>query len=169
MANRTRSCLSGEDDTRTRSLVSIALDGLPIVFLFVAASGRAHWHYYAAWLAVFAILSALSCRAFVVYCGKHKDDREEAVFQAIMEIQSNTTAEDKVLIWGAEVSLNFVTRRESPTRFIYQYLLYTRGYQDATMVEAFLDDIVRDKPVLIIDTSSSNEFIPPIDFGDRER
>lgn len=86
-----------------------------------------------------------------------------------MEIQSNTTAEDKVLIWGAEVSLNFVTRRESPTRFIYQYLLYTRGYQDATMVEAFLDDIVRDKPVLIIDTSSSNEFIPPIDFGDRER
>ena len=84
-------------------------------------------------------------------------------------IQTSTSADDHVLMWGAETSLNYVTHRQSPSRFTYQYPLYTPGYQNNGMIENFLGDIKRNPPALIIDTSPSNEFIPPIERSAREK
>ncbi len=67
-------------------------------------------------------------------------------------IKEHSNDTDYVLMWGAETAVNFFAHRSSPTRFVYQYPLYTVGYTNKEMVEEFLGDIVRNKPSLIIDT-----------------
>lgn len=70
----------------------------------------------------------------------------------VSEIEQNTYPEDKVLLWGAETSINYFSRRKSPSRFVYQYPLYTQGYANDQMIIEFLDDLIRERPRLIIDT-----------------
>ena len=72
---------------------------------------------------------------------------------AVEYITASTSNNDYVLVWGAEAGINFSSRRQSPTRFVYQYPLYTRGYQSVHMIEEFLDDIRTNEPALIVDTS----------------
>ncbi|MBN1977744.1 MAG: glycosyltransferase family 39 protein [Anaerolineae bacterium] len=95
------------------------------------------------------------------------NNRETMTYQTAQYVKSCTTAQDYVLVWGAETGVNFVASRRSPTRFVYQYPLYTSGYQNGALISEFLDDIVTNKPVLIIDTSPTNELIPPISSVER--
>lgn len=76
-------------------------------------------------------------------------DRRRTIIESINEI---TTPEDKILLWGAASSINFDTRLRSPTRFVYQYPLYTKGYSNEKMILEFLEDIIKSRPKLIIDT-----------------
>lgn len=84
----------------------------------------------------------------------------------VEHIQDYTRGSDYFLMWGAETRFNFITKKQSPTRFVYQYPLYECGYQKAEMVREFLEDIAQYKPV-IIDTSSSNPNVPPVDDLER--
>ncbi len=52
-------------------------------------------------------------------------------------------------MWGAETAFNFYTRRASPTRFSYQYAQYS-GYGGKSYVTEFLNDILTNRPRLII-------------------
>ena len=65
-------------------------------------------------------------------------------------VSKNTTEEDKVLLIGAESVVNFLTRREAPTRYVYQYPLATLGRRP--MFEEYFNQILERKPTLIIDT-----------------
>ena len=65
-------------------------------------------------------------------------------------IAKNTEERDKVLIIGAESAVNFLTRREAPTRYVYQYPLALLGRRP--MFEEYFNQILENKPVLIIDT-----------------
>jgi hypothetical protein len=62
----------------------------------------------------------------------------------------NTKEDDKVLIIGAESVVNFLARREAPTRYVYQYPLALLGRRP--MFEEYFKQILENKPVLIIDT-----------------
>jgi 4-amino-4-deoxy-L-arabinose transferase-like glycosyltransferase len=62
----------------------------------------------------------------------------------------NTRKGDQILLIGAESVLNFLTRREAPTRYVYQYPLALLGRRP--MFEEYFDQILTNKPVLIIDT-----------------
>ncbi|MEW6404579.1 MAG: glycosyltransferase family 39 protein [Chloroflexota bacterium] len=79
----------------------------------------------------------------------------------VKRIWNYTTPDDYLLVWGAEASYNFLSERRSPSRFMYQYPLLTCGYGTDAMVGEFLDALQRHKP-LIIDTSATNRYIPPI-------
>ena len=46
--------------------------------------------------------------------------------------------------------VNFLTRREAPTRYVYQYPLQLLGSR--IMFEEYFNDILANEPVLIIDT-----------------
>jgi hypothetical protein len=59
---------------------------------------------------------------------------------------------EKVLLWGAESAVNFFAGRKCPSRFVYQYPLYTSGYANEGVILEFLDGIIRERPRLIIDT-----------------
>lgn len=65
-------------------------------------------------------------------------------------VSNNTKADDKVLIIGAESAVNFLARREAPTRYVYQYPLALLGRRP--MFEEYFNQILENKPVLIIDT-----------------
>jgi len=86
---------------------------------------------------------------------------------AVEYITRFTKPDDPVLIWGAEPSVNFLAHRRSPSKYFFQYPLYTRGYQRAGLVRRFLDDLLSNEPALIIDTSPTNALIPPIDPAKR--
>lgn len=75
---------------------------------------------------------------------------------AIQYIQENTSPEDQVLLWGSEAALNYLSRRKSPSRFVYQAPLQQQGYVDEAMIDGFLDDILQNQPRLIIDTEKNN-------------
>jgi hypothetical protein len=55
-----------------------------------------------------------------------------------------------VLLIGAESVVNFLARREAPTRYVYQYPLALLGRRP--MFEEYFNQILGNKPVLIIDT-----------------
>jgi len=78
-------------------------------------------------------------------------------------IRVSTSPMDYVLLWGAEASINFSSGRLSPTRFVYQYPLYTHGYHDASMVEEFMRHLKLNSPALIVDGWRGTDKIPPID------
>jgi len=86
----------------------------------------------------------------------------------IDKVEEHRDDAEYLLMWGAEASVNYATKIKSPTRYVYQYPLYTCGYYTKEMINEFLDDI-RDKKPMIVDTSSTNEFIPPIDDIKREQ
>jgi hypothetical protein len=67
-----------------------------------------------------------------------------------------------LLMWGAESTFNFLAGKPAPTRYVYQYPLYTCGYVSPAMVEEFRADLASRLP-LIVDSSSSNPAVPPID------
>lgn len=91
-----------------------------------------------------------------------------AVPNVVKRIWHYTSAQDYLLMWGAEVRYNFVAARTAPSRFVYQYPLYTCGYVTDAMVTEFANDIARHKP-LIIDTSSTNPVVPPLSVAGRRK
>jgi hypothetical protein len=105
------------------------LAGATLVVVMVAALG----------LAFYADYSELSG-----YFSGQSGDSELTTY-----ILNNTSPTDTVLMWGAETSYNFVTRRASPTRFAYQYALY-KGYGGKSYATEFLNDILTNRPRLII-------------------
>ena len=80
---------------------------------------------------------------------------ENSYAPVIGYINSHTTSSDKVLILGAESVVNFLTRREAPTRYVYQYPLQLLGSRG--MFDEYFQQIIQNRPVLIIDPPGSNQ------------
>ncbi|MFQ5944338.1 MAG: glycosyltransferase family 39 protein [Anaerolineales bacterium] len=72
-----------------------------------------------------------------------------------------------LLMWGAESSFNYLSGIASPSRYVYQYPLYTCGYVTDAKVREFHEAIVEKNP-LIVDTSLSNALVPPLDSLTRQ-
>lgn len=74
-------------------------------------------------------------------------------------IESHTAPTDTVLLLGTHTTLNLITRRTAPSRFVYQLPLLTsrlvdNSYASEARIEGFYDDLLTNKPRLIIDTTS---------------
>ncbi|HUE97654.1 MAG TPA: glycosyltransferase family 39 protein, partial [Anaerolineales bacterium] len=65
-------------------------------------------------------------------------------------LAKNTEEGDQLLLIGAESVVNFLARREAPTRYVYQYPLALLGRRP--MFEEYFNQILENKPVFIIDT-----------------
>jgi hypothetical protein len=85
------------------------------------------------------------------------------VQQAAEYLACRTSPADTVLVWGAETAVNFLCERPAPTRFVYQYPLYTSGYTRDELLKEFAADLRRNPPLFVLDTSSSNIIIPSLD------
>ncbi|NCF69048.1 MAG: hypothetical protein GWP61_24065 [Chloroflexi bacterium] len=173
--------------------LTIALIALPVELLLVGMSGKAYRHYYMALLPIFSIFASFafwlmlsrisslqpgkSIGAFFTlavmlllllpptwdYIQLAQTYNKPADSELASRIADATTSDDSVLIWGAESITNFESQRRSPTRFVYQYPLYTEGYADERLIEEFLEEIIKNKPRLIID--SRNPLTPLYNFG----
>lgn len=167
-----------------KSLLLIGVINLPIELVLVSISAKTFPHYYMCMLPSLCIFSGIAfwtllswvaslnlpdvAKSFfklsvigIFLWASFSSYRNQVVAYAevkdtavINYVKSHVAPDDYVLLWGAESSVNFFARRESPSRFIYQYPLYTRGYVDEQMVLEFLEDIIQNQPYLIIDTKN---------------
>ncbi len=88
-------------------------------------------------------------------------DRSDIYHKAAGFIGEHTESDDYVFIWGAEGTVYYLSRRQSPTRFFYQYpFFYKRGYMTEAMYRDFFREIEDHAPRLIIDTN--NQHLPPL-------
>jgi len=162
-----------------RSFLWVAIIALPLEFLMVSIGGRPRIPYFMALLPVFTvfagftiwvlmdsllrdipkfagaalILMMVGTLGWVIaadYVEISDSLRQPGGDQAVIAyIQDKTNTDDYVLMWGAETSYNFATRRLSPTRFVYQTAFYT-GYEQKNTLVQFLNDILSKRPKLII-------------------
>ncbi len=120
---------------------------------------------------IFAFLVVLTAYTIPQYYYRYEEithlDNQDWSHE-ISIIRKHLKGERYLLMWGAETSFNFVTQMKSPTRYTYQFPLYTCGYATKKMIDEFLNDISQKKP-LIVDASSNadNGSIPPIDQNER--
>jgi hypothetical protein len=179
-------------------LVAVALIDVPIEFVLSTLSGRVYGHYYVAWLPAFAVLAAAFVSFFwhirlpsaktpqralivigaalcvfpllrVVSDANTPKDRANSRYQVAAFLSRHTHPADHILIWGAETAVHVVTQRDAPTRYVYQYPLFARGYQRAPMIDEFVRDISTNHPAYIVDTSTTNDLVPPLDRASRQR
>jgi hypothetical protein len=166
-------------------LLTIGLIALPIELIFIGLTGNSYPHYYVTLLPVFSIFSALAVHTLLLGVTHIRQGKAiQAAFivallgifsltqlrhyrntfttygrvghpDVIAYVERNTSNDDTVLLWGAETAVNFFTERRSPTKYVYQYPLYTEGYTNDQRVEAFLEDILKNKPRLIIDAQDA--------------
>jgi hypothetical protein len=170
-------------------LLGVALVALPLE-MALSTWGRGYHYYFIAWLPSMGVLAAFATSE-VQRVVKHRIVRPAlvltvlamSVFPALLVtrlalmtdagrarraaeyVAATTRPEDTVLIWGAHSEVLFLASRRSPTRYVYQYAaLATRGYATADRVDEFLADLVRARPVLIVDASSESFVTPPLDL-----
>jgi hypothetical protein len=164
--------------------LKIAFVILPAELLLAALSGRFEIHYYLSVLPVFAVFTAFalwnifrqwrlqeaslkariiitgiftgalfltSATPIVTTIGSYRTNDWSDVSEFI---RSNSTSADRVLFWGAEAGLNFTTRRQSPSKYVYQYPLYRQGYVYPEDISKFIEDLQSTPPLWIIDTKN---------------
>src|SRR5206468_1469692 len=79
-------------------------------------------------------------------------------------IREHSAPEDLILVWGSHTEVNVLAERRSPTAYAYQYApLATRGYSTPAQFAAFLEDLARARPLLIVDASKDSVVTPPLD------
>lgn len=72
------------------------------------------------------------------------------VVQTINQLSKPT---DFLLVTQSEAYINFAAKRISPSRFVYQTPLYLQGYASPHITKEYLQDILRNKPALILSDS----------------
>jgi len=146
-----------------------------------SSTGRPYDHYYISCLPVFSFLAAITIGQVISACRSEKpsfisrriipltillgillpfvrpyyetiQNSQRGTNSIVEFIMIHTAQQDTVIIWGAEVQDLFLSNRNSPTRFVYQYPLYMPGYTNGHLIEEFLGNIVDNKPKYILDS-----------------
>lgn len=61
--------------------------------------------------------------------GRRRDVEPEETLRAARWVEQNLKPDQTLLLWGFEPAVNFLARRRSPTRFIYDYYLTSRSIE----------------------------------------
>jgi hypothetical protein len=175
-------------DRRPRPVVvSLALLALPVE-IALATSGRAYHYYFLSWLPSLGVLAGyLASRALdfrprfapilvagalmamtvrpamlvarLAVLGDDGSSREAAAY-----VREHSAPGDLVLVWGSHTEVNVLAERRSPSSYVYQYApLATRGYSTRERFTAFLEELERARPLLIVDASKDSVVTPPLD------
>jgi hypothetical protein len=75
----------------------------------------------------------------------------DQISNIVDSVNENSFADDYVLALRAETYVNFAARRKSPTKYVYQFPLRMPGYTSEKMVVEYLQDILTQRPKLIVD------------------
>lgn len=75
-------------------------------------------------------------------------------------LRQNTAPEEKVLVWGARLVFNYLSRRETPSAVLFYPLLVQSPISDQ-LAGRFWVDLKAHPPAVIVDTSSVNQDLLP--------
>ncbi len=155
----------------------VAVLDIPIEILLISTSTKNYTHYFMVLLPSFSILiafllsetahfqkkilstvfiilltTALFLPAVSSIIEQIKPQPNLQVSQTVDYILENTGPEDPVLVWGTQTVVNYLSGRESPTRFVHQKPLFRMGYASASLSAEFLAGLEANPPKLIINT-----------------
>jgi len=157
-----------------------ALVALPVEALLINTSGKNYRHYFitllpaaafwAAWMLARAagflrrypgaVQTAAVLLAAVVLLTPginqlrtfSQDSGEQTITRAAALIREETQPGDPVLVWGSETTVNYLSGRPAPTRFVHQKPLFRTGYAGKALSDELLRDLQANPPALIINT-----------------
>jgi len=125
------------------------------------------------WTGAFVLALAVTVIGLVANTARDlRDDPQRS--ETLSYIRQETSSSQGILMWGAEVSLNWASGRAAPVRYVYQYPLTTPGYATSAMSAEFIADLEREPPILVIDAVVEREQprsvrpIPSLAPGDDE-
>jgi 4-amino-4-deoxy-L-arabinose transferase-like glycosyltransferase len=175
------------------SLLSVAVIALPLELVLISLSARNYVYYYITLIPVTTLLLAalfytltglassdgraaghlwagallvtLSLSPIIALPSQLTPGVDAQIAEAAAYVRANTAEEDTVLVWGAETMVNFLSGRRAPSRFTYLYPLYMARYASEPRVNELLQDILQQKPALIIDTRDQDT--PFVDARDK--
>lgn len=75
-------------------------------------------------------------------------------------IRQHTQPQDTVLVWGARLAFNVLSRRESPSAWLF-YPLLADTPLTRRMADGFYADLIAHPPLLIVDTALINQDLVP--------
>lgn len=76
-------------------------------------------------------------------------------------VYANIPADRPLLVWGNQLTINWITGRRAPTRYIYQTPLLLEGYTSRERVYEVIADLEANPPV-VIDTGPGDGFMPDL-------
>jgi hypothetical protein len=77
-------------------------------------------------------------------------------------IDAITKPRDYVLVWGNEVAINFLSHRDAPTKYTYQYPIFLNNYSDEGKIASFLNDLKIKPPEIIVEPMVDSDEIFPL-------
>ena len=168
----------------TAPFLFLGLIDLPIVLMTISLSGRNYTHYYISLFpAMFLLLAgAISFLNKIVTDNSHKiilncflialllsgsfspvlyiftdhgqSTNDNPFSKTAVYLNSVTTQQDKILVWGWESVIYFLAEREPSTRYAFQFPAYFNSPYKQNVLTTLLEDIQTDPPAFIADTMS---------------
>ncbi len=114
------------------------------------------------------LIIPLRFQNYLIYSKIYKEPSDTRINEVIEFLERSTSENDTILMWGAETSINYIVKRDSPTKYVYQYPLFMDGYLKPDMIDKFNEHILLNRPKFIIDTSATNKEIPSLDANKRQ-
>lgn len=89
-----------------------------------------------------------------------KPSTEQTITDTVAMIRKETQSSDYVLMWGSQTVVNYLSGRQSPTRFVHQKALFRAGFANRSLSDEMLNNLQTHTPKLIINTQlASTPFI----------
>lgn len=136
--------------------------------IFQTLSINRYYYYPLAFVALFLVGAPLVFDFFqtarYTLQGGGRIDATSAIAEYINRM---TQPQETVLVWGNEVWINFLSNRKSPTKYSYQYALFTPGYTNREKVISFLKDLSNCPPSYIIEPVVDTDEILPLSLPRR--
>lgn len=153
--------------TPTLALAFMVAAGLAALFRAPPRSRRARYGRHIYWAGALLLVAVIELTSFwIVATLPGSSFRGPARHHPWAEyVASNTAPEESVYGWGVWSSMiNFQAMRKSPTRFHYGYPLIVPGDGSEERIAQTVEDLERNRPTLIIDTTwVDGRRVPPID------
>jgi len=113
-------------------------------------------------------VSALSGYAGLIQLALTRTAPIEATGAVTKYVANHTDATETVLVWGNDAWINFLSRRRSPTRYVYQYPLFVARYTNTERVASFLAELEANPPALIVEPVVDTDEVQPLDRSRRD-
>ncbi len=81
--------------------------------------------------------------------------------QAVLFINEYLSPDDTLVLWGKDLSINWVTGFSNPSRHIFQDHFFVPGYATQELINEYIDDLYTHRPI-IVDTTVKSGFIPSL-------
>ena len=134
---------------------------LPMISI-IHAKFRTRVLYYQLGIYFFLLLSTLGSNFYSIQRIQAKDETNITRMNSIKILNNTLVSNSPILFWGAEQSVQWLTGKSLASKYLYHYPLLSPSYSTESQIQSFVNDIRRSRPELIVDTSSTNHLIPPI-------